>query len=31
LTSFVGAVADVEVEMRRPQYKRKLTMLKKKK
>ena len=30
LTSFVGAVADVEVEMRRPQYKRKLTMLKKK-
>ena len=31
LTSFVGAVADVEVEMRRPQYKRKLTTLKKKK
>ena len=31
LTSFVGAVADVEVEMRKPQYKRKLTMLKKKK
>jgi hypothetical protein len=27
---FVGAVADVEREMRTPQYKRKMTMLKKK-
>jgi len=30
LMTFVGAVADVEVEMRKPQYKRKMTMLKKK-
>jgi len=30
LIYFVGALADVEVEMRRPQYKRKLTTLKKK-
>ena len=28
--TFVGAVADVEREMRTPQFKRKLTMLKKK-